>query len=159
MANQWLGDFNSSFSLQYNDSDIDQIKVPALLDGLQAKLFDRVEQVRLTKANPAKAGVWSLGHQLGALKSSLRLNYFGPYTLGYATGDKEFAAKTTVDLTLGYAVTESFDVTLGASNLFDVYPDEQPVVNSFNGIFKYPNTNAPFGFNGGSYYLDLTYKF
>lgn len=163
LAYQWqtsgYGDFNSSLSLQYNDSDIDQIKVPALLDGLQAKLFDRVEQVRLTKANPAKAGVWSLGHQLGALKSSLRLNYFGPYTLGYATGDKEFAAKTTVDLTLGYAVTESFDVTLGASNLFDVYPDEQPVVNSFNGIFKYPNTNAPFGFNGGSYYLDLTYKF
>jgi iron complex outermembrane receptor protein len=163
LAYQWqtsgYGDFNSSLSLQYNDSDIDQIKVPALLDGLQAKLFDRVEQVRLTKANPAKAGVWSLGHQLGALKSSLRLNYFGPYTLGYATGDKEFAAKTTVDLTLGYAVTESFDVTLGASNLFDVYPDEQPAVNSFNGIFKYPNTNAPFGFNGGSYYLDLTYKF
>lgn len=163
LAYQWqtsgYGDFNSSLSLQYNDSDIDQIKVPALLDGLQTKLFDRVEQVRLTKANPAKAGVWSLGHQLGALKSSLRLNYFGPYTLGYATGDKEFAAKTTVDLTLGYAVTESFDVTLGASNLFDVYPDEQPVVNSFNGIFKYPNTNAPFGFNGGSYYLDLTYKF
>jgi iron complex outermembrane receptor protein len=163
LAYQWqtsgYGDFNSSLSLQYNDSDIDQIKVPALLDGLQAKLFDRVEQVRLTKANPAKAGVWSLGHQLGALKSSLRLNYFGPYTLGYATGDKEFAAKTTVDLTLAYAVTESLDVTLGASNLFDVYPDEQPVVNSFNGIFKYPNTNAPFGFNGGSYYLDLTYKF
>ncbi len=163
LAYQWqtsgYGDFNSSLSLQYNDSDIDQIKVPALLDGLQTKLFDRVEQVRLTKANPAKAGVWSLGHQLGALKSSLRLNYFGPYTLGYATGDKEFAAKTTVDLTLAYAVTESFDVTLGASNLFDVYPDEQPVVNSFNGIFKYPNTNAPFGFNGGSYYLDLTYKF
>jgi len=163
LAYQWqtsgYGDFNSSLSLQYNDSDIDQIKVPALLDGLQAKLFDRVEQVRLTKANPAKAAVWSLGHQLGALNSSLRLNYFGPYTLGYATGDQEFAAKTTVDLTLGYAVTESLDVTLGASNLFDVYPDEQPVVNSFNGIFKYPNTNAPFGFNGGSYYLDLTYKF
>jgi iron complex outermembrane receptor protein len=163
LAYQWqtssYGDFNSSLSLQYNDSDIDRIKVPALLDGLQAKLFDRVEQVRLTKANPAKAAVWSLGHQLGAFTSSVRLNYFGPNTLGYATGDKEFAAKTTVDVTLGYALTASFDVTLGATNLFDVYPDEQPIVNSFNGIFKYPNTNAPFGFNGGSYYLDLTYKF
>ena len=163
LSYQWpatrFGEFQSSLSVQLNDSEIDHIKVPSLLDSLQTRLFDRVEQTRLTKANPNQGGVWSLNHRYGDLTSSVRVNYFGPYTLGYATGDKEFSAKTIVDLSFGYQVTSALQVNAGVSNLFDVYPDEQPTVNNFNGIFKYPNTNAPFGFNGGSYYLDLSYSF
>jgi len=163
VAYQWdtasLGQWKTSFSAQYNDTSIDQIKVPALLDGLQDSLFDRVEQVRLTKANPNKGAVLSLNHQYNKLTSDIRLNYFGPYTLGYATGDKTFSGKTTVDISFNYAVTDALQLGVGAINLFDTYPDKQPEVNSFNGIFAYPNTNAPFGFNGGSYYADLRYSF
>ena len=31
--------------------------------------------------------------------------------------------------------------------------------NSFNGIFVYPRRTAPFGFNGGYYYLRLGFNF
>ena len=163
VAYQWdtaaLGQWKTSLSAQYNDSSIDDIKVPQLLDGLQQTLFDRVEQVRLTKANPNKGAVWNLNHNYGKLTSDLRLNYFGPYTLGYATGDKTYSGKTTVDLSFSYALTDALVLGVGAVNLFDTYPDKQPEVNSFNGIFVYPNTNAPFGFNGGSYYADIRYSF
>lgn len=163
LAYQWdtaaLGEWTSSFSAQYNNTDIDAIKVPALLDGLQAKLFDRVEQTRITKANPTLTGVWSLSQQYGDFNTSVRVNYFGPYTLGYATGDKEFSAKTIVDLAFSYQLTEALKLGAGVSNLFDTYPDKQPTVNNFNGIFLYPNTNAPFGFNGGAYYADLSWRF
>jgi iron complex outermembrane receptor protein len=27
------------------------------------------------------------------------------------------------------------------------------------GVFKYPNTNAPFGFNGGYYYAEANWRF
>ncbi|MEH8016561.1 TonB-dependent receptor [Rheinheimera muenzenbergensis] len=163
LAYQWdaglWGQWKTSFSAQYNDSSIDSIKVPQLLDGLQQRLFDRVEQVRLTKANPNKGAVWSVNHQHNKLTSDVRLNYFGPYTLGYATGDKTYSGKVTVDVSFNYALTDTLQLGFGASNLFDTYPDKQPEVNSFNGIFVYPNTNAPFGFNGGSYYADLRYSF
>lgn len=163
VAYQWdaglWGEWKTSFSAQYNDTDIDAIRVPALLDGLQSKLFDRVEQVRLTKANPHKGAVWSLTQDYKQLQTNLRLNYFGPYTIGYATGDKTYSGKTTVDITFHYELTDQLRFGFGANNLFDTYPDKQPEINSFNGIFIYPNTNAPFGFNGGSYYADLSYRF
>ena len=37
--------------------------------------------------------------------------------------------------------------TAGVQNLFDVYPEKREG-NNFNGIFVYPLTNTPFGFNG-----------
>ncbi len=163
MAYQWdgglWGEWKTSFSAQYNDTSIDAIRVPTLLDGLQSKLFDRVEQVRLTKANPNKGAVWSLTQDYKQLQTNLRLNYFGPYTIGYATGDKTYSGKTTVDITFHYELTDQLRFGFGADDLFDTYPDKRPEINSFNGIFIYPNTNAPFGFNGGSYYADLSYRF
>lgn len=153
------GQLRASFSAQYNQNKITQIRVPALLDGLEAALFDEVEQIRLTKANPKYNLTAGLTHQIGNWTSHVRANYFGPYTLGYATGPHEFGAKVVVDASLNYAFTEQLSVTFGVNNLFDTYPDVQPEANQFNGIFKYPNTNAPFGFNGGSYFGELVYRF
>jgi iron complex outermembrane receptor protein len=39
-------------------------------------------------------------------------------------------------------------LTIGANNVFDVYPDEQIPGNSNAGIFPYSNTLTTFGFNG-----------
>ncbi|MEJ7675525.1 MAG: hypothetical protein WKF59_23175 [Chitinophagaceae bacterium] len=38
---------------------------------------------------------------------------------------KRFHAKTVTDLSLSYEVTKSLTATVGANNLFDVYPDIQ----------------------------------
>ncbi len=153
------GDWKASLSLQYNKNAIDAIKVPPLLDALQLKLFDAVEQVRITKANPRRAAVFSLQHDIGAWQHQLRANYFGAYTIGFATGDKTFAAKTIVDISSRYQWSDRLALSIGVSNLLDTYPEPQPTINSFNGIFKYPNTNAPFGFNGGSFYAEARWSF
>ena len=39
----------------------------------------------------------------------------------------------------------------GAQNLFDVFPDRNTTVNSFNGIQTFPS-HSPFGMNGRSLY-------
>jgi iron complex outermembrane receptor protein len=58
---------------------------------------------------------------------------------------------------------ENLQVSLGAQNLFDVYPSKLDFEkqtgapnNSWGG--KYYET-SPFGFNGGFYYLKATYSF
>lgn len=161
---EW-GQLRLSLSAQYNKTSIDAVKIPALLQGLESVLLNYQEQVRQTKANPKLAGSLGLNYQINDFTVNLRLNHFGPYTLAHNatnnTGDKEYRGKTLTDLSLSYRVDEQLTLNAGVQNLFDLYPDEQPTsVQAVNGgVFKYPNTNAPFGFNGGSYYAEATYRF
>jgi len=63
---------------------------------------------------------------------------------------------------LGYELSDSTRVVLGASNLFDEFPDEIPD----NGIFanrqsvglQFPR-RTPVNYEGGSYYLKAVYSF
>lgn len=159
------GKLRLSLSAQYNETSIDAVKIPSLLQGLESVLLNYQEQVRQTKANPKVGAALGLNYQLDALTVNLRLNHFGPYTLAHNatnnSGDKEYRGKTLTDLSLSYRWDEQLTLSAGVQNLFDIYPDEQPAsVQAVNGgVFKYPNTNAPFGFNGGSYYAEASYRF
>ncbi|QSX33276.1 TonB-dependent receptor [Shewanella avicenniae] len=155
-----LGELKANIAYAYNNTDIQDIHLPEILDDLQGKLFDNIEQVRMTEATSHHTGSLGLTHHLGDFTTSLRASYFGPYTISYSsTGDKEYEGKTTVDLSVAYAATDTLTFTVGAQNLFDTYPEKRPSNNNYNGIFQYPLTNTPFGFNGGYYYAEATYRF
>ena len=61
------------------------------------------------------------------------------------------------DLDLGYDLTPKLRLSIGGNNIFDEFPDENIVRNSFNGIFVY-NGVSPFGFNGAYYYTKISVK-
>lgn len=165
LPEQDYGRIRLTLSAQYNQTDIDAVKIPQLLEGLESVLLNYQEQVRQTKANPKQSATAGITHQYGAFTTNIRLNYFGAYTLAHnassAIGDKEYSAKTLADASVNYAYSPTLSFTLGAQNLFDTYPDEQPesVQANNGGVFKYPNTNAPFGFNGGYYYAEVNWRF
>lgn len=165
LPEQDYGRIRLTLSGQYSKTEIDAIKIPALLQGLESVLLNYQEQVRQTKANPKHSATAGITHQYGAFTTNLRLNYFGPYTLAHnatsAIGDKDYSAKTLADLSVNYAYSPALSFTVGVQNLFDTYPDEQPesVQANNGGVFKYPNTNAPFGFNGGYYYAEASWRF
>ncbi len=79
-----------------------------------------------------------------------------------------FGAKWLADLDVTYHYTKNITISVGANNLFDVYPDQNirsKVVNgvAFNGsdnvgIFPYSGI-SPFGFNGAFYYGKLSFKY
>jgi iron complex outermembrane receptor protein len=81
---------------------------------------------------------------------------------------QNFGAKWLTDLDVTYRYNQNITVSIGANNLFDVYPDENirsKVVGgvAFNGydnvgIFPYSGI-SPFGFNGVFYYTKLSLKF
>ena len=80
-----------------------------------------------------------------------RLNYYGPWT-DTGNGGTAISGEFLVDLELGAQVMDNVEVIVGAANVFDNYPDENPGQLGIGQL--YPEA-APFGFNGGSYYVKL----
>ncbi len=50
---------------------------------------------------------------------------------------------------------ENASIAIGANNLLNTYPDENPGALGVGAL--YPES-TPFGFNGGFYYLRLSYS-
>lgn len=61
------------------------------------------------------------------------------------------------DAEVAYTVKDSMTFVLGAQNLFDEYPDENP--GGAAGAGNKYSAYTPFGFNGGFWYGKMTYSF
>ncbi|EKE87431.1 TonB-dependent receptor plug domain-containing protein [Idiomarina xiamenensis] len=153
------GDLKAQFAYGYNDTEIDAINLPPLLDGLEAQLFDEQEQLRMTDYVPKNSGSLGFTHRVGAWESHLQLSYFGDYKIYYGSGIETYGAELITDVAVSYHFSDQLSLKIGAQNLFDEYPDKRSEGNRFNGIFQYPLTNSPTGFNGGYYFTELSYSF
>jgi iron complex outermembrane receptor protein len=79
----------------------------------------------------------------------------------------KFGGRTITDFSVGYEISKAFRVTVGANNIFDIYPDinlktqtaANPLVGggygtpgvidlSNNNQFEYSRNVSQFGFNG-----------
>ncbi|MBL4837606.1 MAG: TonB-dependent receptor [Kordiimonadaceae bacterium] len=104
-----------------------------------------------------------------------RVGHYGAYTVCEGSCDtasnvQTFSAKWLADIQLNYRFPESgLKVTVGANNLFDTTPDLNligqdragsiaGIVDSI-GVFQYSRRSAPFGFNGGYWYVRATYSY
>jgi iron complex outermembrane receptor protein len=61
-----------------------------------------------------------------------------------------------VDAQVSYQVSDELELVLGVDNLFDEYPDSNP---GQGGVGQLYPEDSPFGFNGGSWYLQGRYSF
>ncbi len=144
----------------YNKTDVDAVNLPSILGGLEDKLFNDVERTRMTRSVPQHSGSLAFTSVIGDVETRLGFNYFGDYILENNAGLRTtFSGKWIVDLSARYRMTDQLSFNVGVQNLFDTYPDKQDPSDQFGGIFEYPLTNAPFGFNGGYYYGEVTYSF
>ncbi len=158
------GALNCTLAANWNETEVvDEVKTPAPLAGLGETLFDRVERERMETAQPRQAYNLGFNYLLGELSVMLRLNYFGSVkTVESASDpsrDQVHGGKWVADLEFSQRFANGLQWAIGGQNLFDVFPDEQIARNSFNGIFPYSRRTAPFGFNGGYYYVRLGYSF
>jgi iron complex outermembrane recepter protein len=137
------------------DSTSDQLK------SQNALLFDRIERGRIEIGQPHETLSLMFDHVLGRLASNLHLQKYGEVGFrGSATTDtldQTFGAKWVTDANISYRVIRQLRLTVGANNLFDVYPDKQIKANSNSGIFQYSNTVTTFGFNGRFVYAKARY--
>jgi iron complex outermembrane receptor protein len=150
-----LGTFRLSAAYSYNTTKILRIADnPTQLAVLPIPivLFGRQAQRDLTVALPHDKIVLTSDWTLAKAHALLRVTRFGSYVESstVASGDRSFGAKWVSDLELGYDLTRSVTLSVGANNLFDIYPDKNGVRSS-DGSGGYGNF-APFGLDGGFYY-------
>lgn len=94
------------------------------------------------------------GNYYGSIRYKSEPNASGGYN------DERFGAKTLFDIHLGLPVTSRAQITLGADNVFNTFPDQQKdPVNINLGRFIYSRFVTQFGMNGGFYFgkLELTF--
>ncbi|TDF36658.1 TonB-dependent receptor [Alteromonadaceae bacterium M269] len=143
--------------LNFNDNEVtDIIDPPAVLQGAgfdQNNLFSGNELRRFEVSSPDNkvnlGAIWTLGK----LNTTLRFTRFGE-TVDPSTSPERnevLDPKWTTDLDVGYKLTDKVTLTLGANNLFDVYPDPTREnvtdVTTFSRLFAYSGF-SPFGFTG-----------
>ena len=68
-----------------------------------------------------------------------------------------YSGETLVDAEVSYAFTDKASVILGAQNLLDQTPEENP--GAADGVGNRYSQFSPFGFEGGFYYLRTRYEF
>lgn len=138
---------------------VGSVATPPQLAGFEQVLFDRIERRRIDCGQPrdsVRAGGDWRRHRLGA---SLNLARYGEYCSFTANpaDDQTFAPKWLTDAELSFRASERFTFAAGAQNLFNVMPDRNITVNSFNGIQTFPS-HSPFGMNGRAIYGRLVFK-
>ncbi len=146
----------------WNDTQVvGSVRTPAPLAGLGETLFNRTERTFVERGQPREHYTVSAKYAKGPFTALTRFNKFGAVTTAESPSDpsidQTFTGKWLTDLDLSYRFNNGVRWTVGASNIFDEFPDKQRDEISFNGIFQYPRRTAPFGFNGGYYYTRLSF--
>jgi iron complex outermembrane receptor protein len=125
----------------------------------QGATIDALRVLQLEESLPQWKGFFDLTHEQGRWRGQVRANYYGKYTEAHLSELSlliKGKSRVTVDAELGYEVIDGLEIAAGAHNLFDTYP----TVNPFGSIVgaQYGEV-APFGFNGGSYYVRARFQF
>jgi iron complex outermembrane recepter protein len=180
--------FVLALNMNNNKVVSDLPKTSLLLKGKENTYFNREDRSRLETVYPDSKITFSVNWKYKKMWAMMRNVYFGqvsyispdinpnnpqanPYnylntdgtsnytaSAGRASLDQTFAPKITTDLTFGYNVTSFLNASIGASNLFDIYPDQQTHSENVSyGRFQYSRRVQQFGFNGAYYFARLRF--
>ncbi len=144
---------------------------PPALSKFQEVLFGRPERGRIEQGNPRDNFYVSSTYSRGHLGFTARTQRYGEVSIAGATAtngtgtlDQTFGAKWISDVSASWSARSRYTFTIGADNVFDVYPDRNlnpgdPATSNGGlsnfGIFPY-NAISPFGFNGRFIYSKLS---
>ena len=120
---------------------------PVTLDDLRIKELEE----NLPKQRGALTVIQSITDRWSALG---RVGFFGGWF--DSEDDATYTGKTLLDLETSYTASSGLTLTIGAQNILNTYPDENP--NALDIGNKYSQF-SPFGFNGAYWYSKIGYSF
>lgn len=173
------GNLDVTLAANFNETKIQKVKgtdkIPAKPDSVgNYFFFDRAEQSRVERANPKSKISASVNYQYKKAGAMVRVTRFGAVSSWNIDPrlDETYGAKVVTDASLSYSVLPQVRVTIGANNIFDVYPDKLQwfrtgnndksniyYANTSDGRFVYSRNATQFGMNGGYYYITLSAGF
>ena len=123
-------------------------------------LFDNTQVTLLEKGLPRDRASVGASYHLDNWRLGATASYYGSVT-GNGFGPVYHSrGKWLTDVSANYQFSDNFNVTLGANNVFDVYPDKWDNGFPFPELgFTYGWETLPFGLNGGYYYAKAAWTF
>lgn len=123
-------------------------------------LFSREERGKLENGQPANKIILSVEYKKNRIGLLLRNTKFGKTAIlssnQFTNADEYFGSKILTDFSLNYHPSSRLTITAGANNLFNIYPAPlRDPRNTGEGFFIYGQEAAPFGFNGGYYFVGM----
>ena len=159
------------FAGTVNETEVTDTNLPELLD---EKFFDEQARSIIEEWQPKDRFSLSGSYSRGFASLLLAVHRYGEYTVVDGGNRQTYGAKYLTDANLSLDLGKVGTLKVGANNLFDVKPDKNeigqsrggtiydhdgsPIVDS-PGVFTYSRRSAPFGINGGYYYLAYEYSF
>lgn len=135
--NQRIGDksrLGITFAGNFNHMKLDKIKTTAALAGKEDIYYGRREQYFLLASAPAHKLSFSVDYRCNRLSTNLRFtNFAAVEIISFADEVERFPSRTTTDLSFSYRAGEKVTLTIGGSNIFDVYPKHVDPANTETG--------------------------
>ncbi len=149
-----------SYAANFNKLKSGQIKTSTILAGREDVYFDDREKAFLIASAPKSKMNLTFDYHYTKFNANLRFVRFDrlqllDYNYDLSNYD-QYDPKITTDLTFGYDLNNHFNLTLGASNLFNVLPNESDAFNSESGGIYEP---VQMGFNGTYFFGKLGIRF
>jgi len=158
------GQFAITGAANFNKTNVQgEARVSTITDPtLQARLFARDEEGRVEEAQPRHKISINLTYKVAKWTFNVRSTDFGKVATrdpGNAALDEFFSSKTVTDASMSYKIANLVNITIGANNIGDTYPDKlKNFANTGEGRFAYSRAATQFGFNGGYYYTSLVFE-
>ncbi len=150
-------------SVNYTKSEITRVDpLPTVLqNSAETGLLDVVTRVAIEEERPDWRGTLASEYSAGAFRVLGRVSYYGKFASaqpGYCDDCREtYGSKTLFDTEVGYKFA-SMELTAGARNLLDTYPDKaQDDYNNNFGTFPWAAA-SPFGYNGRYLYVRSSFR-
>ena len=139
------------------------VRTPSQLNGLGETLMNREERGRIEVNQPRSKIVLGANYQLKKFNYRVQATRFGEISTIAPVDplqDQTFSGKWLSDFSVGYKVNKSILISVGANNVFDVYPDKviDPRLTN-DGTVVYSRFATQFGFNGAYYFANLNFTF
>jgi iron complex outermembrane receptor protein len=158
------GTLDLNLGVNYAKNKITRVDpLPEILQGTPTELtsiLDLVTEVGIEEERPDWRGTLAANYTVGRWHALGRVSYFGGFASAQPsfTDRETYGGKTLVDAELGYQFS-SVNLSLGARNLLDVYPDK-PRAEFNNNDNTFPWAAAsPFGYNGRYLYARAEVRF
>ena len=149
---------NFNKTIVQGEADVSTITDPTL----QARLFARDEKGRFEEAQPRHKISINFNYKISKLTFNVRSTRFGKVATrdpGNPALDEFFSPKTVTDASISYKLANFANITVGANNIANTYPDKlKNFANTGEGRFVYSRNATQFGFNGGYYYTSLVFE-
>ncbi|WP_055443307.1 TonB-dependent receptor [Lacinutrix himadriensis] len=172
------GEFNASLAGNLKQTEVIQLnKVSDFLEGQESTLFNREDIARVESAQPNYKVNSIISYHFDKYKIQLGNTFFGKveyvhpddgiqenwvvneFSGNLESRDQTFSSKLVTDLALSYTFEKICNITLGGTNIFNVYPDKHAhSANTENGNFIYSRRVQQFGVKGSNYYIRLLLK-